>query len=513
MNTSKSKPIVIVLMPLVVVILVWGSSAMAIYINPAPAIDPLPNSTHPAVGIVGDDSGPGGTFLPFCSGSLIDSNIQLALQPAVSFVLTAGHCVENDGAPPLDLIGNDSGRFRVGGPGGPFHNSDRVRRHPDYALPVNAVVNDDVSLMRLSGQVGNVAPLRLRRIAAAAGDEFTAVGFGSTGYAGGTTNTGFPTKREAAFSVGTVNAAGPGNSNDYSFANGAAPLRHLCQGDSGGPSLFAGLIQGVHSYVTNPGAVPGFSPCDGNNTSNVDANVSQPFLSNWIDSYTQKAIFWDNLRIDGVVKDRFEAGAGTTGTDCAGSAAGTGYDRGLTGCADGWVYDQNQPNIPGANNMPPLDNAGWRFINAIGKDNLGNAELYCAAGANGACASVLEGGVSSQGEIMRFDASSVIKKTFDVSTAGTLVSIGISERWNSLGLGSAMGVQFGNGAINWGTFATSTQANLDLWISETRLLPRGGETMMTVYLLNTPEPASLGLIAIGFLAIRPRDRPRKPARR
>ncbi len=472
---------------------VAASAAQASYIQPplAGANNNIPDGTHPAVGLVGGRRMPPDMATPLrfhCSGSLIESNIK----PAKSWVLTAGHCVESvlPAAPPAPPntfrdLRNNEGRFQFGGPTGGVQPSDRVRYHTDYNFP-----GMDVGLMRLGGPRSGIAPLPIRRTALAMGDPFTAIGFGNTGYNVATgQNFGFQTKRQGDYSVANVFADGEFGANNFDFANGAAPLRHLCQGDSGGPSLFAGRIGGVHSFVQNPGAGGGFSPCDGNNTNNGDANVTVPFMYNWIDSYTQKAIFWDELRINaGAAQDDFEPSA-------------MGYDFGENGFREGWGLVNVPHPMLGQIDSNPGD---WRYFNAIGIDNdHATNELYLD-------------GFSSQGEILINDRPSVITKTFTINipvdpnfaqlcqnlyqmqNCGS-INVDVNRRWNSRQLGEDVGVGIAGGPIQWaGLLYSNVAGGIDAWeFRQVNQVVPAGMQDVNVYLANVPEPGTLGMVLVG----------------
>ncbi len=475
------------------------AAAMGTYINPPPAVDPLPDATHPAAGVVGDNLGSGGGTRQYCSGSLLESNILASS----SFALTAGHCVGIPAGVPA--VGDVNGRFWVSGPTGALQSSDRVRRHPDYGFPSN-----DIALMRLTTSVAGVTPYSLRRTAVSAGDPFTSVGFGHTGY-NGVTNTGFPTKREAAFTLGALGAGGPAGPNDYSFATGAAPLRHLCQGDSGGPSLFGGVIGGVHSYVASP-------ICDGNNTSNGDANVTQPFLYNWIDSYSRRANFWDNIHIY-----RTPAGAAAPPSpvplppgwmeilpaDSLEPGVG-GYGRGLTGYPPaagaplGWETGGSAPHptlmSPGAP-AGMVNGAGsnnrYRYFNAIGVDNAGAAELFVGGA----------GSVSGLGVVMLTGEADYISKYFGTAPSSTVayqICAYVEQRWNSLSIGADVGLLNDVAlSVSWGGLSYATPAGalaVDTWRWRNVCIPVAADTTPPIVfkLLTVPEPASALLLLCGL---------------
>ncbi len=277
----------------IVGMMLYASPAAAIYINPlhpdgAGLARNIADAVHPAVGIVRDS-----TNGDNCSGSLIESPIL----PSHSFVLTAGHCVTNGGA----IFANGNMGFRVSGSSDITpETSDRIRRHSKYNT--DADLANDLGLFRLTKKVATV-PLTLRRNAVNAGNAFEEVGFGDPG---------FPNKREASFTVNNLIGAPNNRIRALTDGNGtnANPTRHSCGGDSGGPYLFGDEIGGVHSDGKDAGGNAGV--CDGSQTQQLAANVPLPFLHNWIDSYTQKAIFWDNLNV-GPETDSFEVSAANYG--------------------------------------------------------------------------------------------------------------------------------------------------------------------------------------------------------
>lgn len=315
----------------------------------------------------------------------------------------------------------------------------------------------------------------------------TAVGVGTSNAVGGWAG-GFGDKRQFVETVN--NQAVGGNGYQYGVGGGvlANPTRHICTGDSGGPSFNAmGLLAGTHR-----GTVGEVADCDGTATGNRDANVTLPYLFNYVDSYTQKSIFWDRLTINGALTDSFERPAG---------------QYGLTGTAPGWALaNNNSVNHPNYGAIGP--NNGWRYISSIGKTNTGGPELYVDDGS---------GGNQGQGEIMTTGGPSLIRKAFPVAGGG-MISVGVDQRWNSLGLQDDMAVcvlQGGpdspcvDGTLLWNGLVTSTEANLDQWFTRTQQINLAnfpGAQMIGVYLLNVPEPATLSLLALGVVLLGRRSR-------
>lgn len=481
--------------------------AGAVYINPTPnamglnLASPIANATVPQAGIVGDFLGMGGALQEFCSSSLVHSNIM----PQPDWVLTAGHCVTQTNAAGADigLTPNPSGSYRQGGPGGVVFGTNQVRRHAFYN---HAALNNDLGLMRLSANTG-LAGLPLRRNAPAVGAAFAAIGFGTISNTGAlpisrNNDIGFgTTKRAAIFNVnGFVGGAAATfrNSTQFLLAGNftpANPTRQICGGDSGGPSLINGIIAGVHSYGTF------------NNTNNAcfgtidgpmgDANVTTPFMHNWIDSYTRKAIFWDRLQIDGAVVDTFEPVPTGDGTGGPGQLDPVEYMLGGNGVADEWrLANDNSVNHPQIGPIGPNPN-GWRYMNSIGTDNMQNAELWTDV-------------LSGQGEIMLGGGASLIFKRFTVM-GGAMIDIQVDQRWNSLGLQDDLGVRLPNGTFVWDGLATSALGNLDQWFTRSLtvdLTAFTGQQTIGVYLLNVPEPGAVSLLAVGLMLLPRRRRSR-----
>ncbi|MFO0973412.1 MAG: trypsin-like serine protease [Phycisphaerae bacterium] len=489
--------------------LVTIAGGMGVYINPYAAAGQhlarrVQIAEMPAVGGV-PIPGTGGD----CTGTLLLSNTWRSTEPDF-WILTAGHCV-GDAA-----VAADNGRsFRPRGRFGPDAagyadginlinpvTSDRVRRHPDYD---NTTVANDVALLRLSpaNDAERQALLAagtgrsLLRIPAgtgpADGTAFVALGVGNANAVpalglipawGG----GYGDKRLMISSVTNRLAA----TNHFEFHSGQGtvadrnPIRHLCPGDSGGPSFFAGddQIGGVHSYVS-PDA-----NCNGTTTLNVDANVTVPFLYNYLDSYTRRSIFWDRLTINGTTRDTFEFAAA---------------DRGKDGTAPNWATaNNNTVTHPAYGLIGP--NAGWRYMSAIGTDRAGNPELFVDddLGTPG------QQGSQSQGEIMTTGGPSLIRREFNVQGGGQL-DLTVQQRWNSIGLLDDMGVCVVNTAdaqrrcvdntLVWNGLAASGPGNLDAWFTRVQAFNMAGfpgAQTIAVYLLNVPEPSALGLLAIGM---------------
>jgi len=197
--------------------------------------------------------------------------------------------------------------------------------------------------------------------------------------------------------------------------------------------------------------------------------VTLPLFHNWIDSYTQKAIFWDNVRIGGAVVENFLTDANSDGLD------------------DDWQLANNIPaNIMNHTVFTQgiAASSGWNYIEAIA------GELQTDAN-------------RAQGEWLTANgALSIIKRTFTVGAAAMLQ---LDQRWNSLGVADDVGWQLDNQPINWLGFAVSNELNLDQYFPRAANIPAG---QVTVYLLNAaPEPASLLSLLLGGLVLVHRRRP------
>jgi hypothetical protein len=474
--------------------------AAAIYINPTPNASAsnlagtLTNAQAPQVGVVGDRLGPGGAIREFCSGTVIRSSVI----PARDWVLTAGHCV-GDGA----VTPDDRGLFRATGPGGPLYFTDMMRRHPSYVSEsFGAGLHNDVGLMRLVGSTG-VEGVVLRRAPLFENNSVLAIGVGAISNTGALpitrfNDTGFGvSKRFASFNVSAVvpgNATFGANSYQYLRAGNATPsnpTRQICGGDSGGPSLFLAQIIGVHSYGL-PGATN--NACFGSIGGPMgDANTTLPFLHNWIDSFTQQALFWDAFSVDGEIIDSFEPTGGMT-ADWGGHAGYEGthpveYTLGETGLAAQWEVTTADAVEHPKLGLIDSDLKGWRHFNAIGVDNDGGGELWTD-------------GMSSQGQIWLGGGPSVIARDFVVE-GGRIVD----QRWNSLRLGADFGVGLPDGSIVWSGLTSSTLGDLDTWMRRTLTLDLTGypgEQTLTAYLLTAPEPGTLALLALGLATLRKR---------
>lgn len=468
--------------------------------KPGDATDP-----YPAVGAVTDATNDG-----ICTGTLITTTVRKTAAQIMPdpWVLTAGHCL-----PGLDAPGNDnkmglrprgyyvnSDRAPGTEPPLPFGTSrqnlgrvisDKVRAHPKYTFVggsefdqglfrLNPANNTELGLIVAGGTMG------IRREPAGANkpadgvnaENFIQVGVGDSnvidnwaGNAAG--NVAYGDKRWIAGKVTTtaVPPVGPATiSTRFDYAepgNGtnANPTRHSCPGDSGGPYLFGGLIGGTHKS----GADGGCNNGGGGAARYTATNVTLPLFHNWIDSYTQKAIFWDNVRIGGAVVENFLTDANSDGLD------------------DDWQLANNIPaNIMNHTVFTQgiAASSGWNYIEAIA------GELQTDAN-------------RAQGEWLTANgALSIIKRTFTVGAAAMLQ---LDQRWNSLGVADDVGWQLDNQPINWLGFAVSNELNLDQYFPRAANIPAG---QVTVYLLNAaPEPASLLSLLLGGLVLVHRRRP------
>lgn len=436
-----------------------GGSALAIYINPDATIA---NGTHPAVGKVGKN---GGSFN--CTGSILENRLSLATPNG--FVVTAGHC-----SFPFQetAYGNTDGKFQING-GGATLTSDAIRRYPDWVQDGD-LTNGDVSFQRYfnapAAFTGVTALSLARTTSLAANDTPTIVGFG-TGNA-----SAYGTKRQSDFTIA-------GNAAGLATWNTVAAGPKTCGGDSGGPFLRGGRIAAIHTGATN--TTDGFLPCDGTqagigraNTVDNTNNLQTQAKVNWLDSYTQPAIFWDRLTLNGAVVDNFEPpGAPNPGE----------YQRGGNGLPRNWSMAND-----GSATHPTFGaigaNGNWRYFNAIGRMNDNTtAELYTE-------------GNSGLGEIQLVGGGpSLVKRDLQVNGGGN-IQITVDQRWNSLQLLDDLGVRMPDGTFVWNGLATSAVANIDQWFTRSMnldLTAFPGAQTISVYLLNVPEPATLLLVGVG----------------
>jgi Trypsin len=511
-----------------------ASSAMAIYINAPPNAaglaftGPVP-SPRPGVGAIIDPQAAAGQIGDraaglYCSGALIQSNLRLPMNWTPNFALTAGHCVTltNAAGNDIGVVPNPDGRFSFsdneGVTGFTLRNSDRVRRHAAYN---HAALLNDLGLHRIREQdsTNYAVPLTLKRTPITANSVFHKIGSGNISNSGALplqrrNDVGFGTTER--YSRFTHDRAGPPLENSYQYlkaGDGTSddPLRFICGGDSGGPALFGAMVDvntqrvvggelgGVTSYRLG---TPQENACVGINAGTQgDANVTLPFMHNWVDSYTRKAIFWDKLQINTMDRDDFEPSL-------------AGYAYGENGLREGWTLTNAMHPALGNINS----NAGdWRYFNAIGTewDDVSSthvSELYLD-------------GASSQGELLINNRPSIIAKTFTVNVAADpnlanvcgmamcgSVNIDVHRRWNSLDLGEDVGVGLVGGAITWAglTFSNDVPFSIDVW---TDPIPRtvdivvpAGMRDVRVYLLNVPEPHFGGAFVLVALLTRRRSR-------
>jgi hypothetical protein len=304
------------------------------------------------------------------------------------------------------------------------------------------------------------------------------VGFGP----GGPASPPFPVKRQALFAI---NSYGAGNVRFNMPRTGAGtaddPTRVATGGDSGGPYTLtgganAGQVVGVQSAASA--------------TAQTAANIAHPLLYNWIDSYTQRTIFWDRLTIGtntngnlNPTKDGFDSRAVT------GNAASYGY--GLDGLAAGWSYvaagTVNDPGL-GRNGVATTS---FRYYDAIGRMNDGRTPELYFDGDSSQAETITPAGLATTG-------LSIIQKNFTVM-GGQMLTVSVLQRWNSLYLGDDMGVRLPNGQIVWNGASISAANTLDQFFRRDQridLTAFPGEQTITVYLSNAgvPEPSTVGLL-------------------
>lgn len=445
-----------------------------------------------------------------CTGTFINTAvIRTATQTAPDpWVLTAGHCVTDadgeDGPVADDASALIRPRGRYVNSDGlpavrdvaanmiPGIGSDRVRRHPEYAFPqfdvglfhVNPTSGAQRDAIAAAGRLG------IRREPAGANkpalnEDVISVGVGVANVIPGTVaprwegdGSGGTGRGDKRWFAAKVTTAGSGTSTLFTYnqpGNGTNgnPTRHNCASDSGGPALFAGVIGGVHTSVNN-------ATCSGTTTRNNDTNITVPDIYNWIDSYTQKAIFWDNLRI--VQPLALNSHGWREDTVLDDFATDTDKD----GIADNWTKTNIPAEIMNHPSIPSVTSTGWTYIPGTGPEQIS------------------DGDARSQAEwLSAANGLSVIKRTFNFDAA---VSLRIDQSWNSLGISTDFGVQIGDGLITWAGVKTSQENNLDTFHQFDLAVGAGA---VTVYLLNAPEPSALGLFGLVCFVLRLPRRSRK----
>jgi hypothetical protein len=208
---------------------------------------------HPAYGYVGS----------FCTATLIEPQ----------WVLTAGHCLENDvGDIPLTpgivrfYIGDDARNPSAS----ELHEVDAFYVHDDYS---DNPVQNDIALVHLTTPVGGVTPVDINTTAmggAWVGADLLYVGFGVND---GDQQTGSGVKRSGAIAVHMIYA--------NTYASDATDGVGVCFGDSGGPGLvqMGGVwyVVGVNSTVAGGGQ----DPCLG-----YGSHTRVDVYGNWINGIT-----------------------------------------------------------------------------------------------------------------------------------------------------------------------------------------------------------------------------------
>ncbi|MDJ0729135.1 MAG: trypsin-like serine protease [Crocosphaera sp.] len=350
----------------------------------------------------------------FCTGTHLENN----LLPQISFVLTAAHC------------NGTSLRFQPGGDSATAINSMRAIPHPNFNFPDQGglIEDDDLMLFKIPHQA-SLATSRIRRgTGLAIGGTYELVGLGNP------PNAGDIQKRTGSFTIDVLSPKSlKAQANQPPPAN--SPVTK--GGDSGGPYYAPSIVNGGNAIAAIHDSGDGIN----RSTSTVLLNA-EPLLRyrDWIDSYTQRSIFWDNLRLGGVL-DGFENDANNNGLD------------------DDWVLESVTHPIFG--NIVPNDS--WTAIEAI-------TPIRTEAD-------------RAQGQWLNPNsmAPSVLSRTLSLPSAGLLE---IDQRWNSLGLSDDLGIQVGNGPVQWSGLLNSSLANLDQWMTRSMQAQAGD---VTVYLLFGPS--------------------------
>lgn len=511
-------------------LLALTTSASAIYIDPFPYQNvfdlggTIPRAGRPYdyVATWGSDSGPANAFRGSCTASFLTSYTN----PPKSFFLTAAHC-----APALP-----AGRsYQVQMLGG--NNTitlDTVSRHPDYATFANGPSRNDVAIARASvipaGTNGIYIAGRTAQLAI--DTHFYEPGIGTTGYDAGppARNTGFGTPRDSLFKINAFNAQrdtfqAPRAGTGGMTPDGIDPFRHACPGDSGGPAVADGKIIGVEFSIGGgtrfalPGGGMG-AACDGTHTRINYTNMTREKNYNFVDAYVISSFLIDKLRIataQGVRQDGFEPAAADAGP----RDSTAGYQYGENGYAPDWqplsIAEYVQHPTLGTIGANPT---GYRYMNAIGAIDTPSTAVAAAVNTSigepdpAELDPILEGqatgpfsltapdlyteGRSSQGAILEGGGYSLIYKDFEI-TGGGLVQLMLDEHWNSLGIGSDLGVQLPDGTVIWDGLQEASMGDIDVWRTRTLEFDMSafpGIQTVRVYSLITPEPASLSLLAI-----------------
>jgi len=509
-----------------------STDARAIYIDPFPYQNifdlggtvPRAGRPYDYVATWGSDSGPANAFRGSCTASFLTSYTN----PPKSFFLTAAHC-----APALPA--GRSYQVQMLGANNTI-TLDTVSRHPDYATFANGPSRNDVAIARASvipaGTngiyiAGNSLQLQADKL-------FYEPGIGTTNYNAGPPprNTGFGTPRDSLFKISAFNAQrdtfqAPRAGTGGMTPNGVDPFRHACPGDSGGPAVADGKIIGVEFSIGGgtrfalPGGGMG-AACDGTHTRINYTDMTRERNYNFVDAYVIASFLIDKLRVvavQGLQQDGFEPAAPAY----APRGSTDGYEFGGNGYAPGWqplsLGEQVQHPTLGTIGANPT---AFRYMNAIGAIDAPSSAV--AAAVTGGITDpdpaeldpILEGqatgpfsptvpdlytdGRSSQGAVLEGGGRSLIFKDFEV-TGGGLVRIMLDEHWNSLGLGSDLGVQLPDGTVIWDGLQDASYGDIDQWRTRTLEFDMSafpGTQTIRIYSLVTPEPASLALLAIGF---------------
>ncbi len=519
-----------------IALLALTTSASAMYIDPFPYQNvfdlggTIPRAGRPYdyVATWGSDSGPNNAFRGSCTASFLTSYTN----PPKSFFLTAAHC-----APALP-----AGRsYQVQMLGG--NNTitlDTVARHPDYATFANGPARNDIAIARASViPAGSTGVYIAGRTLQLANDKlFYEPGIGTTGYNPGppARNTGFGTPRDSLFKINAFNAQrdtfqAPRAGTGGMTPDGVDPYRHPCAGDSGGPAVADGRIIGVESAVGGgtrfalPGGGMG-AACDGTHTRITYTDMTREKNFNLVDAYVISSFLIDKLRVavaSGVRQDGFEPAAPSP----APRGSTDGYQYGENGYAPGWqplsLGDYVQHPTLGTIAGNPT---GYRYMNAIATTDASSAAVAASISDPDPAEldPILEGqatgpfapttpdlfteGRSSQGAILEGGGRSLIYKDFEV-TGGGLVKISLDEHWNSLGLGSDLGVQLPDGTIIWDGIQDASYGDIDTWRTrslEFDMSAYPGTQSIRIYSLVTPEPASLSLLGLGCAVLARRSR-------
>jgi hypothetical protein len=363
---------------------------------------------------------------------------------SVSFVLTAAHV--------------NASQYRPGGAtgnGGNLINSNAQFTHRNFLGPGNVGLTEDndLALLRFDTPLVGVPTSNLfrgvfnRGLLPVVGNSMELVAYDGT-FAGAQ-------KKRGTFQIDQVS---PNNVKAQFDHPVPPPVEAITQGgDSGGPyfqpTAAGNAIAGVHDSGDNAT----FSA----NTILRNVTPGLRYLD-WIDSHTRRAVFWDNLRTTTGLLDGFEA------------------DTGQDGLADGWTSVQVNHPILGQVGLDP----NWTDIEGIGS----TAQALFTEGAR------------AQGnwvDTVQLDTGNVISKTFNLSSA---LDLTVDYRWNSLSLWTDMGIQVGNGPINWRGISVAQLGNLDMPLAFQGSSGAGGN--VTVYLLtavsSAPEPGTLSLLVVAF---------------